>query len=222
MRRRDLWVVLCIVPVAAAGEESLAYSINWASGLSLGEALLTSSGSAARREFTLRVDAAVPGFPVADRFRSVVAGDFCSTELEKETHHGPKKSRETTLFDLESGKASRATHGGGGRSEFPIPPCPRDALAFLQFARRELAQGRVPAAQTVFFGASYQVRAEFGGAQQVRIDDERVETDRLMVHVKGPVASTTLEVFFARDAARTPVMAKIPLAVGVLSVDLVR
>jgi hypothetical protein len=212
------FLAICLV---AAEEERLGYSVNWASGLSLGEVHLTAAATGERRELTFRVDAAIPGYPVADRLRSVVNGDFCSVEAEKETLHGTKKSHEITTFDAASGKATRKTIGGGS-SELSISPCPRDAVAFLYFARRELAQGRVPPAQTVYFGGPYHVKVEFGGVRQVQINDERVETERLVVNIKGPVNSGTFEVFFARDARRTPVMATIPLAIGTLSVEIVR
>src|SRR5262245_34736338 len=192
-----LLIMFLAVGLGAAEEERLGYSINWASGLNLGEVHLTAAGTAERREFTFRVDAAIPGYPVADRLRSVVNGDFCSTEAEKETLHGTRKSHEITTFDAASGKAIRKTVGGGS-SELSIPPCPRDAVAFLYFARRELAQGRVPPAQTVYFGGPYHVKVEFGGVRQVQVNDERIETERLVVHIKGPISSGTFEVFFAR------------------------
>ena len=46
-------------------------------------------------------------------------------------------------------------------------------------------------------------------------------TDYVVVAVKGPKSDFTVEVFYARDAARTPVQLRIPLALGILSVELV-
>jgi hypothetical protein len=41
--------------------------------------------------------------------------------------------------------ARRTTGSGGGGTEFAVPPCAHDALAYLFHARRELAAGRLPA-----------------------------------------------------------------------------
>jgi hypothetical protein len=40
--------------------------------------------------------------------------------------------------------------------------------------------------------------------------------------VKGPKADFAFDIFFARDAARTPLSVRIPLPLGVFSLDLVR
>ncbi len=52
---------------------------------------------------------------------------------------------------------------GGGKSEFAIPTCGRDALTFQYFARREMGQGRVPPAGKVFFGSGYEVKTVYTG-----------------------------------------------------------
>jgi hypothetical protein len=59
---------------------------------------------------------------------------------------------------------------------------------------------------------------EYTGAMNVGT----VVTDRVVVSGKGPKADFTFEIFFARDAARTPFQIKIPVAIGTLSLDLVR
>jgi hypothetical protein len=40
--------------------------------------------------------------------------------------------------------------------------------------------------------------------------------------VKGPKAEFIVEVYYARDAARTPLLIKIPQTAGTLSLELVR
>jgi hypothetical protein len=42
------------------------------------------------------------------------------------------------------------------------------------------------------------------------------------VFVKGPASDYELEMYFERDAARTPLVIKAPLPVGNLSMELVR
>ena len=38
--------------------------------------------------------------------------------------------------------------------------------------------------------------------------------------IKGPASSYTVDIFFAKDAARTPVLTRIPLALGTFTVEL--
>ena len=110
----------------------------------------------------------------------------------------------------------------GGKSEVPAPGCARDALSFLYFLRHELSQGRLPPPQTVFFGAPYQLKLEYGGAQTIRVNDRRVEAERLRASLKGPASETSFELFFARDDVRTPLMIRVPFTPGVFSLELVR
>ena len=111
---------------------------------------------------------------------------------------------------------------GGGKTDFDISTCARDALAFEYFARKELGQGRVPPANKVYFGPGYQVRMEYTGSMNITIGNKPAVTDHLNVSVKGPVSNFTFEAFYARDAARTPLLIKIPVAVGTISLELVR
>jgi len=153
---------------------------------------------------------------VTDKIRSSATDDLCSLELERDIGHGARKTRETTTFDQKKGEATRTTVFplGGGTSTLSFAGCPRDAMAFLYFARRELGQGRVAPPQQVFFGSAYSVRMEYTGAQTITASDKPAVTDRLVVNVKGPKSSFSLEMFFARDAARTPLLIRVPLSEG--------
>ncbi len=206
--------------------ETLRYSVNWPSGLSLGEGQLSSnhtkSASADTWEFSLNLEAAIPGFPVQEKMTSKATAGYCSTELEKTSVRGAKTSKETTTFDAAKMTATRTTLKGGGTSTVSIPACAKDALAYIFFLRRELAQGRLPLAQKVFYGAGYDTRVQFMGAQTVRIGDTQVDTDRLTATIKGPASEATVEIFFARDAIRTPVLVRVPLAMGKFSMEIVR
>jgi hypothetical protein len=206
----------------SVGAETLNYSVNWPSGLSLGEARFQSQRAAGRWQYEFTLEAALPGFAVRDRYQSIAGEGGCSLELEKQFTHGQRKGHERTTFDAAQGVATRETLEGGGKSEITTPACPKDALTFLYYLRRELAQGRLPPAQTIYFGAAYQARVEYGGAQRVRVGDESVEADRLAVSVKGPASETRFELFFARDAARTLLVARAPFPLGLFSMELVR
>lgn len=206
-------------PAEPFSSEGLHYTVNWPSGLSLGEGSMKAGRSGSEWRFELSLDASIPGFTVLDSFRSTAAGDFCSTEFVKDSTHGKKKANETTTFDTSRRVATRETLKGG-KSELQIPACPRDALGFLYYLRRELSQGRLPPPQTVYFGAPYQLRLEYGGALSVRANDRPYSADRIVAYMKGPASDLTFEMFFARDAARTPLVIRTPLAIGTFSMEL--
>jgi len=216
-------------PVAAPSfeNEQLRYSINWPSGLSLGEAQLGSSlekasaDSTARLHLEFNIDAAVPGFAVTDRYRSEASPDFCSVDFERNASHGAKKTDEKTTFDAQNGTATRET-SGGGKSDLKTSSCGRDALAFLYYVRRELSQGRIPPPQTVYFGAAYEIRLAFAGTQSIKLGDKQVEADRVTTSVKGAASDITFDIFFLKDAARTPALVRVPLTLGTFSMELVR
>ena len=88
--------------------------------------------------------------------------------------------------------------------------------------RRELAQGRVPPRQVVYCGGPYNIRMELAGPQAVTVSRKNVEAARVVVSIKGPASDIAVEVFFSRDAARTPLLARAPFALGTFSMELVR
>ena len=204
--------------------ETLRYNVNWPSGLSLGEAVVTANKVDAVWSFSLSLNVGVPGFPIGDQYRSTAeATHLCSTELNREISHGNKKVQEKTTFDQKNGTAKRETllPAGGGKSDLSFHGCGQDALAFWFFARKELGQGRVPPPEAVFFGSSYTLRLEYTGAQTIAVAETQAVTDHLVAHVKGPASDFSFEIFYARDAARTPLLIKIPVAVGTISLELV-
>lgn len=205
-----------------AAEETLVYTVNWPSGLSLGESRMLARRAGDRWDLEFALEAAVPGFDIDDQYRSIAADDYCSLEFEKRFAHGKRKAHERTTFDIQKGLATRETLGGGGKTEIPFSACARDGLAFLYHLRRELSQGRLPAVQNVFFGAQYRVSVQYAGSQTLRISEKPAEADRLVVSLKGPASEHTVEVFFARDAARTPLMVRLSLELGTFSMELVR
>jgi hypothetical protein len=204
--------------------EVLKYSVNWPSGLSLGEATFSAQHpSSTGWEFDLTVNAAIPGFTLTDHFKASATADLCSTQFERDVSNGGKKTTEKTTFDQKEGSAHRITTlpKDGGESKFSIPSCARDALTYIYYGRRELGQGRVPQAQTVYYGAPYAVKMDYTGAQNITVAGKSTVTDHLVVTVKGPKSDFNFEVFYARDAARTPMAIRIPLPVGNLSIELV-
>ncbi len=200
--------------------EKLRYAVNWPSGLSLGEAELEAARDGELWRFSFVLEAAVPGFSIADRYSSAAGPDLCTVEFEKRISHGKQSAIERTTFQQASGAARRETIGGGS-SEFSITACAKDALAFLFYLRRELAEGRLPPPQTVFFGAPYQLSMEYGGRQKMVAGEQSFDCDRITARAKGPASETTFEMFFAREPQRRPVMFRLSLPLGSFSMELI-
>ena len=233
-RRIFLFALVCVSPLAAADQltgfpfqnETLRYRVVWPGGGSLGDVTLAArQAGGGGWDFSMSATVAIPLVPVSDTYKSTVYGaDLCSSSLQREISHGNKKVIEKTEFDQEANRAKRRTivPAGGGGSEFDIPTCGRDALAYQYFARREMGQGRVPPAAKVFFGSAYDVKVVYTGAQDLAVAGKPVVTDHVNVSVKGPASDFTFEIFYARDAARTPLEIKIPVKAGTVSLELVR
>lgn len=231
-----LWLPLLLVATLAAEkkpaslvapplDEELNYSINWPTGLSLGEARLRTlrikAGAADRWETEFSLDASIPGFAIIEKSRSSSDPDFCSVEMEKSYTHGRRRAEEKTAFDQQAKTAKRETKGGGS-SDLSLQNCAKDALAYLDYVRHELSQGRLPPQQTVYFGAPYRISLQFGGTQQIKIGESKVEADRLLASLKGEKTDIAFELFFAKDAARTPLLVKVPMQLATFSMELVR
>lgn len=222
--------ILFAAPVAESTlpNETLRYSVNWPTGLSLGEATLSASSSEklvngqtqSSMHFQFELDASVPGFAVSDKFRSAASGSFCSAEFQKTTSHGPKKVDDTETFDPNTGTVTRGS--GDGSSEILANTCGKDALAFLYFLRQELAQGRVPPHQTVFFGAAYEIKLDLAGTESLKIGNKPVDTDHVKASVDGPSSSIKFDLFFLKDRARTLALVRVPLAMGTFSMELAK
>ncbi len=220
-------LALFAAPVAESTlpNETLRYSVNWPSGLSLGEATLSASSAREangpeRMHFQFDLDASVPGFAVSDRFRSAASGSFCSAEFQKTTSHGAKRVDDKETFDPNTGTVTRGS--GAGQADLSANTCGKDALAFLYFVRQELSQGRVPPRQTVFFGAPYEIKLDLAGAESVKIGNILVATDHVKASVTGPSSSISFDLFFLQDRARTLGLVRVPLALGTFSMELVK
>jgi hypothetical protein len=210
---------LLLLPVVPLAAETLHYSINWPSGLNLGEASIVSSSPNGDkpRNFEVTLNASVPGFAIKDQYASTATEALCSLSLSREVQHGAKKSKETETFD--HGQVTRESPGA--RSTLSVQNCAKDALTFLEFIRHELAQGRMAPAQQVVFGSLYNTRAEFLGTQNIKLGEVHLDADRMQISIKGPSSDYTFELFFAKDANRTPVLARLPLPLGAFTVELI-
>ena len=95
-------------------------------------------------------------------------------------------------------------------------------MTFLSYIRQELIKGRVPGPQAILFGGQYQIKLQHKGAEMVQMPDGAVEADKLVGSVKSSFGDVVFEMYFARDRVRTPVLIKLPLAMGTFSMELIR
>ncbi len=218
-------VLLCVVSAAAGPtgfpftDEDLNYTITSPGKANLGEAHLHARHSGANWNFEFAIDAGIPGYQVTNNYRAEAGSDFCTTSFDRRTTQGTRKTEENETVDHGKGTVSRVTKDGG-QSEIQVPDCVKDALTYLFYAREEMGQGRVPTAQKILFGGLYEISADYTGAPMITMNESQVQTDELVCTVKGPSASVTFEIYFARDAARTPLLMKLPLAMGTFSMEL--
>ena len=233
--RRILFCALIAVPLLPAADqltgfpfqnETLRYRVIWPGGKSLGEVTMGARQTAdGGWDFDMSTTVAIPIVPIADKYKASAATfDLCSVTLTREISHGNKKVIERTEFNQKTNRANRQTMFplGGGKTDLALPTCGRDALTYEYFARREMGQGRIPPAGKVFFGSPYDVKTQYTGAMDIPVNGKPKTTDKLDVSVKGPASEFTFEVYYDRDAARTPLLIKIPVAIGTVSLELVR
>jgi hypothetical protein len=80
----------------------------------------------------------------------------------------------------------------------------------------------MPPNDVVIAGAAYRVSMVYDGEKQYTLHKQPVRGDQVICTIKGPASETRLEILFARDAARTPLLVRCPLALGTFSLELVR
>jgi hypothetical protein len=202
-------------------DESLRYRITIPGGAALGDATFSAHKGGPGWSFEVALNAGVPGFAVKDKYSSnATATDLCAVDFDRVYGHGSKASHEKTTFDQGNHRATRTTvlPANGGKTEMQVGSCAKDAVTFVYFFRREMGQGRVPPPETVYFGGGYSVSLKYTGEGKVK----DAVVDHVVGSVKGPGSSFTVEIDFARDAARTPLLIKVPLAVGAVTAEIVR
>jgi len=197
-------------------DEDLNYSINWPTGASLGEAHLHAKHAGANWNFSLSLDAGVPGFAVKDTYRADMVPDYCSVSFDRSTSHGSHKVEERQTIDRERATATRT------KGEIPVPACVKDALTYLFYSRREMGQGRVPAAQEILFGELRTIRVDYVGAPMISVNGKQVQSDEVTCTIGIGSSDYMFDVYYARDAARTPLLITAPFALGKFSMELIR
>jgi hypothetical protein len=219
------WYLIPFVALGLNGAtETLRYNVNWASGLSLGEATLATDNvdaSASSRRFQLNLEASIPGFAVVDEIVSLAKPDYCSIQLDTKLKHGSKVREERIEFKSAEGIAERKT-AKGGASKMPIGACAHDALAFVYHLRNELKLGRIPSREAVYFGSAYTLTIKYAGNANVALASGAEAADKLEIQIQGPASKHAIEVYYGRDAQRTPLLFKVPLPLGSFTMELQR
>ncbi len=209
-------------PPFSSGER-LRYEVTWPSGLALGEAEFRAQAGSNGWDFELMLKASLPAVEIDDSYRSSTDTQLCSREFSKNTRHGSRTANETLLFDQAARQVERTTltpAGPGGRSVLEAPPCAKDALAFLYFLRQSLAMGRIPPPDDLYFGAGYVVSLTFAETLRLSTAGGNREADKILVDVAGPDSQHSFEIYFAKDARRTPLLVRVPFDIGTFSLKL--
>jgi Protein of unknown function (DUF3108) len=207
---RAVLFLLVPVMVCAAADETLRYSLKWPTGITMGKAELKTTQGGTRSEFEL--DASLPGIPATGLFSSRMNAAGCTNEFSKKYELGYRKSSERTSVD---GTKARRETSNGGKSTFEAGECARDALAYLGLFRKVLSVGDKPKSRRILFGAQYELTMDY--PKPAGTDIETVQ-----FHLKGPASQHTFEIDFLRDATRTPLRVRVPLAMGKFVLELVR
>jgi hypothetical protein len=216
-----------VVPAGVEGfpfaDETLNYSVNSPIGISLGKIQMSASRWDTRGwALKFSLDASLPHFPIIDRFNTYTDPEQCTIRFDRNSEHGARKADEVTYIDRGRNLAIRATRNGGGLTEIPVGLCPYDGLAFLYHLRRELGQGRMPPNDVVLAGGVYRISMVYAGEKPLMRDKQKVLTDQVNCAIRGPKSEVHLEILFARDAARTPLVVRCPFSLGTFSLELVR
>lgn len=207
--------------VPFASGERLRYEIVWPSGLRLGDAEFVANSNQAGWAFTADISANLPVIVVQDKYQSSTDFSLCSTRFAKQVIHGKRKQNEEVEFDQSDNTALRKNLADSTTQDLIVPPCARDALAYLYYLRQDLSQGRVPPPDDFNFGPQMQISVSYVETRKIEARGVMQDADRLLIYVTGGEKPINIEVFLAKDAARTPLLLQAPFELGTFSLRLV-
>jgi Protein of unknown function (DUF3108) len=200
--------------------EVLRYDIVWPSGLRLGEARFTANSNQAGWAFSADISANLPVLAIEDKYESKADFSLCAASFKKVVSHGKKKQNEEVTFYQDENRALRRNLADSTTQDLTVPPCARDALTYLYSLRQELAQGRVPPPDDFNFGSQYQISVSYVETRAIESGGKTQQADRLLVDVTGGENPINIELFLAQDAARTPLLIRVPFELGTFSLKL--
>ena len=200
--------------------ETLRYDIVWPSGLRLGEARFTANSNQAGWAFSADLSANLPVLAIEDKYESKTDFSLCSTSFKKVVSHGEREQNEEVTFKQDENRALRRNLADGTTQDLVVPPCARDALTYLYSLRQDLAQGRVPPPDDLNFGTQFQISVSYVETRAIESGGKTQQADRLLVDVTGGENPVNIELFLAQDAARTPLLIRVPFELGTFSLKL--
>jgi hypothetical protein len=200
--------------------ETLRYDIVWPSGLRLGEAQFTANSNQAGWAFSADLSANLPVLAIEDAYKSNTDFSLCSVSFKKVVSHGNKKQNEEVAFNQDENTALRRNLANGTTQNLVTPPCVRDALTYVYALRQDLAQGRVPPPDDFNYGPQYQISVSYVETREIEAAGKMQPADRLLVDVTGGEKPVNIELFLAQDAARTPLLIRVPFELGTFSLRL--
>ena len=203
-----------------ASGEVLRYDIVWPSGLRMGEARFTANSNQAGWAFSADVSGNLPVLSIEDKYESKTDFSLCSVSFKKVVSHGKKKQDEEVTFNQAENRALRRNLANGTTQDLIVPPCARDALTYLYALRQDLAQGRVPPPDDFNFGPQFQISVSYVETREIEAAGKTQPADRLLVDVNGGENPVNIAMFLAQDAARTPVLIRVPFELGTFSLKL--
>jgi hypothetical protein len=207
-------------PAPFPSGETLRYDIVWPSGLRLGEGTFTAVSNQAGWAFAADISASLPVLTIEDKYASKTDFSLCSTQFKKDVSHSKKKQNEEVDFNQDENRALRRNLANGTTQDIVVPPCAKDALAYLYFLRQELSAGRVPPPDDFVFGGQYQLSVSYLETREIEAGGKMQQADRLLVDVTGGENPVNIELFLAKDAARTPLLIRVPFELGTFSLKL--
>ena len=225
-----LGALSALVPEGLAGQETqfpfpaheeLAYSIAWPSGLTVGTAEMRARYLDPGWRFEMSIRASVPKLEIDHAFVSRTDDLLCSLDFEKHIRHGTKRAHESLRFG--GGTLSRTNLEASDRAApgtVPIADCARDALATVYALRQDLAAGRIPPPEEIYFGAAYRLQLEYKQTRWLAWDSERRLADEFGIDVRGPGSHHVFSAFFGRDAERTPLLFVVEFEDGPFTIKL--
>ena len=213
-------ILLCLLAAAHSSRaavipdrEYLAYDVTRTSGLSLGETTFRAEATAEGWAFEMTLQVSLPTLEIQEEYRAKADVSLCSMEFSKNASRSEQKTQERVEFDPQAREAVGNTVQGR-ESKLPLSSCARDGLTFLYFLREQLAAGRIPPPDSIYFGTQYQIGVKYLETGDIEVDGELRPSDRIQVDLSGPKSQLDFEIFFGKDEARTPLLIRIPLETG--------
>lgn len=208
-------------PTAALfnGGETLRFKLSWPSGVSLGEAVLTSSVSKGQLNLDMTIEADLPIQNISGKFTSVSTADgLCSIQYHRKMMEGSKTSEETIEFDQEAHQAKRTVNGQ--TATLPVSECAKDPLAFLYYFRGELAKHKTAQTASIVLAPDKHLDVSGGATETVTVGGRQHKAQKFSASIRYPNTTKSFEVWFSTDGHWEPLIVRLPSSLAVFSAEI--